>query len=63
MGKFQFIKKSFIVRFVFKLIYWRWYKDCKIISVLGWRTALMDCKKEYRKVSTACFTLLGKKFD
>jgi hypothetical protein len=39
-----YIGKVSIVRILFKLIWWQWFKDDNIIRVITWRTALVENK-------------------
>jgi hypothetical protein len=47
----------------FKIIYYRWTKDCKVIKVKGWRTAIIDSPKESRRTITPCFKILFWNFE
>ena len=39
-----YIGKVSIVRILFKLLWWQWFKDDNIIRVITWRTALVENK-------------------
>jgi hypothetical protein len=41
---FFYIGKVSIVRILFKLLWWRWFKGYNIIRVVTWKTALVENK-------------------
>jgi len=42
------------LRAMFRLVWWRWMRDCKVIRVTGWRSCLFDTRSGQRMRGTMC---------
>lgn len=48
---------------VWSLVFRRWLVGCRVVRVVGWRTAIVEGDRVSRHRITPCFTVLGIKFD
>jgi hypothetical protein len=44
------------MKFIFKIIYWKWFNDCEIIKIKGIRTAIVE-RRGKRSTETPIFRI------
>ena len=42
------------LRWIFRMVWWKWMRDYKIVSVTGWRSAVYDTKTGDRVNGMIC---------